>query len=276
MVTRNYRAIVEYDGTNYCGFQVQADRVTIQGELERCLGRITQGFVRVNGAGRTDAGVHARGQVISFRTGWTHGCRALQRAMNALLPRDIAVCDVSLAEDDFHARFSATSRVYVYGILNSQVRAPLLGRFCHQASQPLDACAMAEAARSLEGWQDFAAFGQAPAGENTVRVVHRAELCAGKAPFAGWLDSDAAEVLRFEIEANAFLRGMVRRIVGTLVLVGMGRLKVSDFREILVSRDISRAGAPVPGCGLCLWRVRYDADIERDGGHARDDLLDRR
>lgn len=128
---RNHRAVVEYDGTAYHGFQVQPGKPTIQGELERALGRITQEPVRINGAGRTDAGVHARGQVISFRTGWSPGSQALQRAVNAVLPRDIAVRDVAVADDDFHARFSARSRVYVYSVYQGLVRMPLLARFAY-------------------------------------------------------------------------------------------------------------------------------------------------
>jgi len=258
VVLGNYRAVVEYDGTGYSGFQVQPDRPTIQGELERALWRITQEDVTVIGAGRTDAGVHARGQVISFRTAWRHDCETLQRAMNAVLPRDISLRELSPAEECFHARFSATSRVYVYSIYEGQVRAPLMERFAHHVAVPLDLEAMARVAACLEGEHDFAAFGQPPVGTNTVRVVYRARWDAGGAKEGGGCVPSPIRLSRFEIRANAFLRGMVRRLVGTLLLVGSGLLTEDDFRGILASRDISRAGAPVPACGLCLWRVCYD------------------
>ncbi|NLG50432.1 MAG: tRNA pseudouridine(38-40) synthase TruA [Chloroflexi bacterium] len=257
MTTRNFRATVEYDGTAYHGFQIQVCHPTIQGELERALERVTREFVRVNGAGRTDAGVHARGQVISFRSSWSHDCSELQRAMNANLPGAIAVREVALAAEGFHARFSATSRSYIYRIYCSPVRSPLLDRFAHRLFQPVQIEAMEEAAEKLPGWHDLAAFGQPPSGENTVRLVHRATWRRVAAD-SGCFDKMPTELLQFEIEANAFLRGMVRRVVGTLVLVGIGALSVTEFNDILLSRDISRAGPPAPACGLCLKSVRYE------------------
>jgi len=257
---RNYRAVIEYDGAGYSGFQIQLDKPTIQGELERALQRITQESVRVIGAGRTDAGAHARGQVISFRTAWPHGCEALQRAMNAVLPRDISLREVSEADDRFHARFSAVSRVYTYNIYEGRVRAPLLERFAHHVPVLLDLEAMDRAAACLLGEHDFAAFGQPPFGTNTIRLVHRARWRVRDAATGGCDDPSVIRLSQFEIEANAFLRGMVRRIVGTLLLVGSGLLTEAGFAEILALRDISRAAAPVPAHGLCLWCVRYDND----------------
>lgn len=265
MVMRNYRATVEYDGTDYYGFQIQVDRPTIQGELEQALRRVTQEFVRVNGAGRTDTGVHARGQVISFHAVWDHDCQALQRAVNANLPQAIAIREVAIAPEEFHARFSAASRMYIYSLYYSPVRFPLFDRFAHRLSRPLQVEAMEEAARSLQGWHDLAAFGQPPYGENTVRWIERAgwQRVTSERPISqgGCFDTTPTELLQFEIEANAFLRGMVRRVVGTLVLVGMESLSNRDFNEILLSRDISQAGPPAPACGLCLWRVRYGGRV---------------
>lgn len=264
MVASNYRATVQYDGTDYSGFQIQPDKRTIQGELERALQRVTQQFVRVAGAGRTDAGVHALGQVISFRANWSHGDQDLQRAMNAVLPGDISLGNVAVADDRFHARFSALSRAYVYTIYNGPVRAPLLSRFTHHVERPLDLNAMAEAASELEGEHDFAAFGHPPVGDSTVRIVYRVGWRAGVPVWGNCFASDCRKLLRFEIEANAFLRRMVRRIVGTLLLVGGGSLSPAAFSEILESREIRRAGPPVPGSGLCLWRVGYDGDERQD------------
>jgi len=262
VVSGNYRAVVEYDGTCYSGFQIQPDRPTIQGELERALQRITQEDVTVIGAGRTDAGGHARGQVISFRTAWRHDCETLQRAMNAVLPRDISLRELSPAADCFHARFSATSRAYIYSVYEGRVRAPLMERFAYHVAVPLDLEAMGRAAACLEGEHDFAAFGQPPIGTNTVRVVYRARWDAGVAKDSGGCVPSPIRPSQFEIEANAFLRGMVRRLVGTLLLVGSGLLTEDGLREILASRDISRAGVPVPACGLCLWRVCYDSRVD--------------
>ena len=258
-----YRALLEYDGTRYSGFQMQANKLTIQGELERALLALTQTRVRVTGAGRTDAGVHAHGQVISFAAPWRHGEADLQRAMNALLPADIAVRRLVVAAPGFHARYSAQSREYVYRILSSAIRSPLRERYALRVEQPLMLEAMVEAAGLLVGTHDLAAFGQPPQGDNTVRSVYRADWGVSPDVLAADDAGQALPMLGFRIEANAFLRGMVRRVVGTLLLVGQGRTSVAAFGEILLSRDISRAAAPAPAHGLCLWRVRY-----RDEGAA--------
>ncbi|MHB1294489.1 MAG: tRNA pseudouridine(38-40) synthase TruA [Anaerolineae bacterium] len=251
---RNYRAVVAYDGTEYAGFQIQVNQATIQGAIEKGLAKLGLGHVRVHGAGRTDAGVHALGQVISFQTDWRHGAEALERAMNAVLDPAIAVRQVSPAAEGFHARFSARRRMYVYRAYAGRVRSPLLDRFaCHVTGEP-DWAAMGEAASLLVGEHDYAAFGQAPWGVNTVRTVHRAEWRVATSDMAV-----GAHLFQFEIEANAFLRGMVRRIVGTLLEVGCGRRSVQDVASVLAAREISRAGVQAPASGLCLWRVDYDA-----------------
>jgi len=262
-VLQNYRATVEYDGTNYGGFQIQANRATIQGELERALERVTQEFVRVYGAGRTDAGVHARGQVINFRTAWSHGNADLQRALNALLPVDISVRDLADVDDGFHARYSASSRVYAYTLYCAAVRSPLLDRWMCHVAQHVDVYAMMAAADSLLGEHDFSAFGQSPSGDSTVRCVHRVDWHLQEMPYPDDAGKTLTRIWQFEIEGNAFLRGMVRRIVGTLFLVGTGVLSVDEFRDILSSRDIQRAGVPSPPCGLCLWAVRYEPGFSR-------------
>ena len=263
-----YRATVRYDGTEYAGFQIQPRERTIQGELERALKRITQSFVRVHGAGRTDAGVHAQGQVVSFCTEFSQGTRKLQRALNAVLPRDIAVADMAEADQHFHARFSAQSRLYIYTIYMDESRAPLLDRYAAHVGETLDVEAMREAASCLIGEQDFSAFGQPPSGSNTVRVVRRAEWRRHVRVGQG-LAAEHAVCWHFEIEANAFLRGMVRRVVGTLLQVGRGRLGVEGFTKVLESKDISTAGAPAPAAGLCLWCVRYTPPMNG----ARTDLV---
>ncbi len=261
---QRYRATVAYDGTGYSGFQIQVARPTIQGALEKALLQASRQAVRVQGAGRTDAGVHARGQVISFTSAWRHGPAVLQRALNALLPEDIAVADLAQAPASFHARYSAWRRLYVYTVVENAWRLPLLERYAHRVPGPLRLDAMDEAARALEGVHDFAAFGQPTQGPGTVRHVWLArwEQCA---PSVGGGRADwQAPCYQFRIEANGFLRGMVRRIVGTLLEVGSGTRSVSGFVDTLMRADIARAAPAVPPCGLCLWSVTYPPETAQD------------
>jgi len=245
-VTR-YRAIIAYDGTDYHGFQRQAPEhePTIQGEIEQALTKISQSGVTVLGSGRTDAGVHATGQVIAFNAEWRHSLKDLQRALNAMLPADIAVLDLDEAALDFHPRYDAVSREYVYTIYDAPVRHPLYRLNALHVAEPLDVGAMNAAAADLVGEHDFAAFGLPTAGDVTVRRMLRAE-CRADLP-----------LVCLELEANGFLYRMVRSIVGTLLLVGRGEMTLEQFRAVMEARDRSRAGAPVPPQGLCLTRVNY-------------------
>lgn len=239
------KATVAYDGSDFLGFQRQANGRTVQEVLEAALERITGRRVRVLAAGRTDAGVHAEGQVIAFDAYWRHGLPDLQRAMNAVLPPDTAVRELVEAAPGFHPRYDARSRRYRYSVYNAPVRSPLARRTSLHVRGPLDLDAMEAATALLVGEHDFAAFGRPTQGDVTVRCVIE----------AGWV----AELpwLFFEIEANAFLFRMVRSIVGTLLQVGRGRLSPEQFRAILVSRDRSCAGQTVAAQGLCLMRVNY-------------------
>jgi tRNA pseudouridine38-40 synthase len=242
---------VAYDGTAYAGFQIQPNAPTVQGELERVLAVMCGEPVRIAGAGRTDAGVHASGQVIDLRTTSGLGAPELERGVNALLPEDIAISDLEPAEDSFHARFSATGRTYEYRIRNAAVRDPLWARREHWLPGELDVAAMRAAAARLVGRHDFAAFA---AGESGERTVKRAE----------WIEERS--VLRFEIESDAFLRGMVRGIVGTLLWTGRGKLTAPRFGEILEARDRALAGPSAPAKGLCLVAVRYGGERRRQDG----------
>lgn len=246
---RYLRATVEYDGTAYCGFQVQKGQPTVQGTLEQALKQVTGETIRLVAAGRTDSGVHALGQVVAFYTHWRHTPQDLQRAWNAALPMDIAVRDVEVAPEGFHPRYSALSRVYRYTILNRVERSPLLRRTSWHVPKPLDLEAMAEATALVVGEHDFATFGQPPQGTNTVRRVLRAE----------WKREGA--LLHFEIEANAFLYQMVRSLVGTLVWVGWGKWGVEDFAAALAACDRSRSGPTAPPHGLCLIEVLYPPSL---------------
>ena len=260
---RNYRAVIAYDGTDYSGFQVQRDRPTIQGEIESALERVTQNAARIAGAGRTDSGVHAVGQVISFGSCWAHDPAVLQRALNAVLPKSISVREMGVARHDFHARYSAQSRVYRYQFYTCQVRIPVLDRHALCVTHSLSLELLQRATGYLLGGHDFQAFGQPPVGTNTFRTVHRAEWreVAGDAQCL-W-PAGAVGGLAFEIEADAFLRGMVRRLVGTLLWIGQGRLSPTEFQDILHSRQISRSAPPAAARGLCLWHVNYADELSR-------------
>ncbi len=246
MSEQSVRAIVAYDGTDFLGFQWQTDGRTVQGVLEAAVAQVTQHATRVTGAGRTDAGVHATGQVIGFSVPWRHALADLQRALNAVLPADVAVLELGPAAADWHPRFSACRRYYRYTVLNRSVRSPLDRRYSHLVTEPLDLAALRAGAALLVGEHDFASFGQPTHGDSTVRVIYAAD----------WRQD--GERLVFDIIGNAFLRGMVRSLVGALLQVGLGRWPVERIAEVLESRDRSQAAAPAPACGLCLTKVEYE------------------
>jgi len=239
------KAVVEYDGTQYFGFQIQPNAPTIQGELEAALQKVTGAAIRIIGGGRTDAGVHALGQVVSFQAVWKHPLQDLLRAWNANLPPDIAVKAISDAPDGFHARFSAVGRQYRYSLFASPIRAPLLERYAWRVEREPDAALLEAASALVVGEKDFRAFGEPPWGENTVRRVRAAEW---QRQGLMWM---------WNVEATAFLRGMVRTLVGTMVWVATGRLTLEAFEQMILAGDRSRAAPPVPPNGLCLMQVLY-------------------
>jgi tRNA pseudouridine38-40 synthase len=247
-----YRATVEYDGTGFLGFQIQSQGRTVQGELERAIGSITRQQVRVLGAGRTDAGVHASGQVIAFDVAWRHTVSDLQRALNAVLPQDIAISHLAMTYPTFHPRFDARWRRYRYTILNQPARSPLWARVAHHIPEPLDVEAMREASRWLIGGHDFAGFGKPTPGESTIRHVVQAEW------FVEHPRDIGGRLLVFEITANAFLYRMVRKVVGILIKVGQRELSPGEIIALLEARDRAATGPPAPACGLCLVNVVYD------------------
>jgi len=256
-VAANYHAVLEYDGTDYAGFQVQATQSTIQGQVEAALLRIIGTGVRIAGAGRTDAGVHARGQVISFHCTWRHEHDELQRALNAVLPGDIAIRRLKVANEAFHARFSAVRRTYIYSIYQDPIRSPLTERYAMHIAQELDVTAMQLAGDGLLGEHNFAAFGHDPRGaESTLRRVYCARWHCGDRLLWPQLAEEHTS-LQFEVTADAFLRGMVRRIIGNLVQVGMGNLSVAQFAELQDSGVLAHSAPPAPAQGLCLWHVQY-------------------
>jgi tRNA pseudouridine38-40 synthase len=245
--SRRYWAKVEYDGTDFYGFQVQAHERTVQGELERALEGIAGIRTRVVGAGRTDRGVHARGQIVCFEVRWRHSLGDLHRALNAVLAADVALLEMGLAPEGFHPRFSAQRRMYRYTILHQPWRSPLERRSAWYVRQKPNVDRMAGASHCLVGTHDFATFGRPSQGENTVRTVFQAEWQASGPRFL------------FDIEANAFLYRMVRNVVGMLVQVGWGQVSAQEFGAMLQAQDRSLIKQVAPAHGLCLMRVDYAA-----------------
>jgi tRNA pseudouridine38-40 synthase len=241
-----YRAVVEYDGTEFLGFQRQAQGRTVQGELEHGLRQIGWQGTAVLGAGRTDTGVHAAGQVIAFDLAWRHGEAVLLRALNANLPPDMSAKTVAACAPGFHPRYEARARRYRYTLYTAPVRSPLRARYAWHVAAPLDLDALQAASALLLGAHDFATFGIDPDnGVNTVRTVSVAE----------W--RRAGDELTFDIQAEAFLYRMVRSVVGALKLVGAGELSVAALAGILQARDRAQCPPLAPPHGLCLLSVIY-------------------
>jgi tRNA pseudouridine38-40 synthase len=252
---------IEYDGTGYHGFQRQAETQgpTIQGTLEQAIARICSVATTVHGAGRTDAGVHASGQVIDFDTGAQSRLTPPEwlRAMNAVLPDSIAVRWILPVPDSFHARYSAVSRSYRYTIWNDAAPSPLRARYSYHCPRPLAVDAMHAACQLLLGRRDFGAFGRSPDQGNplkpgphsSVRTLLEASCQRQNA------------LIYYDLTADAFLTGMVRRIVGTLLLVGQMRLGLDEFAAIVQGAEKTHPGSAAPSRGLCLVRVSYPSGL---------------
>lgn len=236
-------AILAYDGTDYQGYQIQKNGPSVQQELERALYEFGEKRVTTVCGGRTDAGVHAQGQTVTFELEWAHDLETLQRALNAKLPNDIYVRRIRIVEEGFSARYSATSRVYEYRVWNHQERDVFRTRYSYWIYEPLDVNAMASAAAYLTGKKDFSAFGSPPQGDNPVRDLMRAEV-----------RREGNEII-FTFEANAFLYRMVRRLVGTLLMVGRGALQPPEMENVIQRKR--RSGLSVPPQGLTLMEIKY-------------------
>jgi len=246
--------ILEYDGTRYHGFQLQVSLPTIQGEIEKALKTLTGERTRVMAASRTDAGVHARGQVVSFRTRSPHSLRTFVNGLNYYLPRDIAVKEAHRVRDSFSVRRHAVSREYSYYILNSLTRSPLIEGFSYLVTGHLDIEAMNQACQALIGEHDFASFvnNNEVAAKSTVRKVYRAEMRRD------------GEFAVFNIVANSFLMHQVRNTVGTLIRVGLGKMSVDEFCSILEAKKPGLAWPTAPARGLCLRQVNYPCPFEEE------------
>lgn len=246
---RNIKLTVAYDGTGYCGFQEQRGTglPTIQEELEKCLTKLSGREVRVIGAGRTDSGVHARGQVVNFNAmGWNIPTDRIPLAMNGILPPDIAVTAAEDVRDNFHARFSATAKTYRYVIYNKRIPDPLLRRYSYFIPRLLDPGAMAAAAGMLVGRRDFAAFkAEGSPVKSTIRTIYSLDIIPD------------GNMFKLYIRGNGFLYNMVRIITGTLVEIGLGKYPPDRIQLLLESKQRELAGPTVPPQGLCLMEVEY-------------------
>lgn len=247
---RHLRIVVEYDGTDLAGWQRQAPGFrTVQQALEDALETMTHARVIVRGAGRTDAGVHARAQVACFSTEARIPLEGFERGLNAALPPDVAVIRVDEVGPEFDARRSARGKHYVYRVWNRRARSPLHARTSWHVLRPLDVDAMRRAGAALIGEHDFSAFRAAGCdAKSPVRVMRRVDV-----------EWEAESLLAIHLEGTAFLRGMARAIAGTLVEIGIGRRPVDDAAAILASRDRARCGRTAPARGLMLWEVHYES-----------------
>ena len=260
---RTLKLTISYDGTRFVGWQRQAEGVSIQGLLEDALARFEGAPVDVRGAGRTDAGVHALGQVASVRMTSAHPIDAVARGLNACLPQDVRVIDVQEAAADFHARFSARSKTYRYLLRNASQVSPFERAYVWHVPEALDLDAMRTAANALIGTHDFAAFRSTGSGtKETIRTITRSEIFTnvGRTLLGppGEPGVDDATLLAYEISGDGFLRHMVRAIAGTLVEIGRGRRPAASVAALLAGGSRAQAGATAPPQGLFLVRVDYD------------------
>lgn len=259
---RNFRLEIEYDGKNYCGWQTQRRlkrKKSIQETLERTLRKILQEKIHLAASGRTDAGVHALAQVANFKTKSEISEDKLQRALNGLLPGDIAVRRIERASPVFHSRFSAKAKVYRYAILNSRSPSAFLRKTAYFYPYPLDVRLMRQEAKSLLGRHDFKAFcASGSSVKDTIRTIKRITV---KRVFHELRTMDyeqkEANLIIIDIEADGFLYNMARNIAGTLLEIGRGRFPRGSFKKILLSKDRTLAGPTLPAHGLSLVKVKY-------------------
>lgn len=248
----NYKLLIQYDGTDLHGWQVQENDRTVQGELQRVIGTLEDAEVNVIGSGRTDAGVHAEGQVANVVLNRQFTPEKLRAAINGNLWRDIRLMTAETAPDEFHARFSAKSKTYIYRIVNAPIMSPFWRRFAMHEYRPLNLARMNEAARLFLGEHDWTAFSSAQAdSESKIRTVTD---CVFQ---SRWDSRARASLIEFRISADGFLRYMVRSIVGTLLEVGRGERDLDSLRTAIVTRDRNLAGRTAPAQGLTLLKVEY-------------------
>ena len=241
----NLKLIIEYDGTNYAGWQQQKKEKTVQETLKNAIENVVNEKITLHGAGRTDAGAHAIGQVANFKTKSKIPTSQLVHAINYYLPKDIVVKSVRKVSEMFHSRYSAKSKIYRYTILNSSTRSAINRNLCYHFNTDLNIEKMQKASKALIGKRDFSSFKSKSNVINNVRTIKMLEI------------KKRGQYLSFTIEADGFLYKMVRSIVGTLLEVGKGKMTIKEFNRVSKSGTRSLAGATVPAKGLCLLKVKY-------------------
>ena len=246
-ILRNIKLTIEYDGTEFNGWQAQAKGLrTVQGEIEKALKKIFKSEIRLYGSGRTDAGVHALGQVANFKITAPMPVAVIQKALNSNLPEDVSVTKAEEVPLNFHAQYSAKSKIYRYTILHRASRRAYGRQFCLHFPYKLDLAIMKKEAKSLIGRKDFRSFGSLDKGhgrDNAIRHVTKIDI------------KKKGDIITIDIEANGFLYKMVRNIVGTLLDVGTGRLPTGSIKKILTKKNRKVASPPAPAHGLCLLKV---------------------
>ncbi len=250
---RTIKLLIAFDGTDYCGWQRKKNGLSIQEEIERALSIICNAEILLHGAGRTDAGVHARGMTAHFKTGSRVDCSALEKGLNSLLPGAIRILEASDQPADFHARFSALAKTYQFTIFTGQVMPPDWRLYVHHLPFKLDTPLIEKCLEELLGTHDFSSFETAGSrdrnnthGRGGVRTIYRAQLIEPE-----------EHIVQLRFTGDGFLRHMVRNITGTVLEVGRGKRTAEDFVEILRSKDRNQAGATAPSCGLSLVKVHY-------------------
>ncbi len=241
----NIKLVIEYDGTNYAGWQQQKKDKTVQETLKIAIEKVVNEKITLRGAGRTDAGAHALGQVANFKTRSTIPTRKLVQAINFYLPKDIVVKSIKKVSEKFHSQYSAKSKIYRYTILNNNIGSAINRNSCYHYNGDLNIEKMQKASKALIGRPDFSVFKSKSDNKNKIRTIKRLEI------------TKKGKYLLFTIEADGFLYKMVRSIVGTLLGVGKEKMTIKEFKSILKSRSRPLAGATVPARGLCLLRVKY-------------------
>ena len=243
---RNIRLLIEYDGTNYAGWQWQKNAKTVQESLSKAVGQVVQEAVKIYGAGRTDAGVHAVGQVANFHTHSNIQSERLLLAINFYLPHDITIKDAADVPESFHAQYCAVSKVYHYTLFNDWIRTSLNRNFCYVCGFQLDIDRMLDATQYLIGTHDFTSFTtKALQEKNRIRTIKKLEM------------KKEEKYIYFTVEADGFLYNMVRSIVGTLIEVGRGKIAGESIKDILNAKNRNSAGPTSPARGLCLIEVKY-------------------
>jgi len=254
---RNIKLILQYEGTNYAGWQIQSNKITIQFHLQHAIKKLTGELHKIVAAGRTDAGVHALEQVAAFKTNSKHSIDVFFKALNSMLPNDIRILKVEEVSLDFHPRYNAKAKRYFYLVNNYKIQSPFFNRFSFYFPYKLDIEKMTQAATYFIGKKDFRSFQASGCGaKNTIREIFTLKIETFKnIPFLGFYIS--GNFLKFTIEANAFLRYMVRNIIGTLIQVGRGKISPSDILHILECKNRTAAGPTLPPQGLFLEKVFY-------------------